>query len=171
MLLWPAFWNDLQDPLETRETGKYCNHAARARTRSTVLEVLKKTSTRNDEAYQILVVETDGRSNDQAKYPPKRYVYSEILVFASEKASIRNDEACEILLVENPEKRNNAKKPTRQISTTKSVSRREAKNRVSEKEAPELRLSTFQSRRNPTGTQITAAEKTINLPRHGISSN
>ena len=50
-----------------------------------------------------------------------------MLVFASEKASIRNDEACEILLVENPEKRKNAKKPTRQISTTKSVSRREAK--------------------------------------------
>ena len=118
MLLWPAFWNDLQDPLETRETGKYCNHAARARTRSTVLEVLKKTSTRKDEACEILVVETDGRSNDQAKYPPKRYVYSEIWAFASEKASERNDEACEIPVVETDGRSKITKSPTRQISTT-----------------------------------------------------
>ena len=46
MLLWPAFWNDLQDPLETRETGQNYNHAARARTRSTVLEVLKNRRTK-----------------------------------------------------------------------------------------------------------------------------
>ena len=113
MLLWPAFWNDLQDPLETRETGKYCNYAARARTRSTVLEVLKKTSTRNDEACEILVVETDGRSNDQAKYPPKRYVYSEILVFANEKTSTRNNEAYEILVFEKKTSSGNTRRSLR----------------------------------------------------------
>ena len=93
------------------------------------------------------------------------------LVFTREKVSIRNDEAYEILLVENPEQRKSTKKPTRLISTTKSVSRREAKIRVLTLDAPELRLSMFQSRRRVTKTQLASAEKVINLPSHGISSN
>ena len=52
----------------------------------------------------------------QAKYPPKRYVYSGNTVFASEKASTRNDEAYEILFVRFGGKSKTAKSPTRQIS-------------------------------------------------------
>ena len=73
--------------------------------------------------------------------PILHYVSNGILAFASWKVSIRNDEAYEILLVENPEKWKNTKKPTKLISTTKSVSRREAKIRVLTFDAPELRLS------------------------------
>ena len=76
------------------------------------------------------------------------YVSNGNLVFTSEKASIRNDEAYEILLVENPEERKNTKKPTRQISTTKSAGLTGAKIRVLTLDALELRLSMFQRSTN-----------------------
>ncbi len=72
--------------------------------------------------------------------------------------------------MENPEERKNTKKPTRLISTTKSVSFREAKIRVLTLDALELRLSMFQHSTGPNATRIGSPEKTIERASEGISS-
>ena len=93
-----------------------------------------------------------------------------MLVFASEKASTRNDEAYDALVVRFDGKSKTAKKPTRQISTTKSVGLTGAKIRVWTLDALELRLSTFQRSTSVNGTRIRAPEKTIERASEGISS-
>ena len=88
---------------------------------------------------------------EEAIIHQKRCVYNGKLDFTSEKASIQNYEAYAIIVVETDGRSKTTKSPTGQISTYQSVGLTGAKNRVSDKEAPELRLSRFQSRRGLTG--------------------
>ena len=79
MLLWPAFWNDLQDPLETRETGKYYNGAGKPRVRSSVLEVLF-----SEKSYATVVQGESRLVNGLARahpWPPEGLQGSQTLTF------------------------------------------------------------------------------------------
>ena len=117
-------------------------------------------SFRREELEEVKTLQFRTRNDvGQAKYPPKRYVYSGKTVFASEKTSTRNDEPCEIIFVRFDRTSKTAKKPTRQISKTPSVGFTEAKNRVQPKVAPELCLSMFQRDRKSFGITSGQAEK------------